>query len=255
MAPRNRRRAYFKSLADKIAISDNYHQAIMGGTGPFPGVVSGHAAFFTNPTTRRRAARALPIRSKIRSGRGTNNYYTQDGYSGGSYVNCPDLGAAGRGRGGPATPRNGGRATTARRDNIISSTTKTCTGTRRRIRPLGPPLHPAAAEHSTIADELTAQGVSWKYYTGDRCGDDRFPASVDGVALALPLLLRHLRSADRLSEDMKNPSECAKLAEQRRVPQPRDRTARCRRCRSCARSRPSPDTPQFAHGPLTRSSF
>lgn len=25
--------AYFKSLADNYAISDNYHQAIMGGTG------------------------------------------------------------------------------------------------------------------------------------------------------------------------------------------------------------------------------
>ena len=42
----------FKSLADQYAISDNYHQAIQGGTGAnFQALVSGDVAFFTNPTT------------------------------------------------------------------------------------------------------------------------------------------------------------------------------------------------------------
>ena len=44
----------FKSLADTYAISDNYHQAIMGGTGAnFQAIVSADAAFFTNFTWHR----------------------------------------------------------------------------------------------------------------------------------------------------------------------------------------------------------
>src|SRR3954471_21372111 len=40
---------FFKSLADRYAISDNYHQAVMGGTGAnFQAIVTGHAAFFTS---------------------------------------------------------------------------------------------------------------------------------------------------------------------------------------------------------------
>src|SRR5262249_31507302 len=81
----------FKSLADSYAISDNYHQAIMGGTGAnFQAIVSGDAAFFTNPNGKA----ATPFSNQIENPdpvKGTNNYYTQDGYSGGSYVNCADL--------------------------------------------------------------------------------------------------------------------------------------------------------------------
>jgi len=80
--------AVFKSLADSYAISDNYHQAIMGGTGAnFQAIVSGDAAFFTNPD----GSPGTPFGNQIENPnpvKGTNNYYTQDGYGGGSYVNC-----------------------------------------------------------------------------------------------------------------------------------------------------------------------
>ncbi|HWC62106.1 MAG TPA: alkaline phosphatase family protein, partial [Rhizomicrobium sp.] len=82
--------AIFKSLADNYAISDNYHQAIMGGTGAnFQALVSGDAAFFTNPD----GTPGVPFGNQIENPdpvKRTNNYYTQDGYSGGSYVNCAD---------------------------------------------------------------------------------------------------------------------------------------------------------------------
>ena len=44
--------------------------------------------------------------------RGSNNYYTQDGYGGGSYVNCADDRQPGgaSGRGGPRPPRADHRA-------------------------------------------------------------------------------------------------------------------------------------------------
>src|SRR6202011_3670600 len=88
----------FKTLADQYAISDNYHQAVMGGTGAnFQAIVSGHAAFFTNPDSLNGAA-AIPFSNQIENPdpvAGTNNYYTQDGYGGGSYVNCADSSSPG----------------------------------------------------------------------------------------------------------------------------------------------------------------
>src|ERR1700730_14183724 len=63
----------------------------MGGTGAnFQAIVSGDVAFFTDPTTLD-GSPAVPFSNQIENPDpvpGTNNYYTQDGYSGGSYVNC-----------------------------------------------------------------------------------------------------------------------------------------------------------------------
>ena len=55
------------------------------------------SAFFTNPTLLNGAA-AVPYSNQIENpnpAAGTNNYYTQDGYGGGSYVNCSDPTAPG----------------------------------------------------------------------------------------------------------------------------------------------------------------
>jgi phospholipase C len=88
----------FKALADAYAMSDNYHQAVMGGTGAnFQAIVSGDVAFFTDPTALNGSA-ATPWINQIENpdpATGSNNYYTHDGYSGGSYVNCADSGQPG----------------------------------------------------------------------------------------------------------------------------------------------------------------
>jgi len=80
----------FKNIAEHYAISDNYHQAVQGGTGAnHIALGTGFAASYqdTNGNT------AVPPANQIENPNpkpGTNNNYTQDGYSGGSYSDCSD---------------------------------------------------------------------------------------------------------------------------------------------------------------------
>jgi phospholipase C len=81
---------FFKHLADEYTISDNYHQAGLGGTG-LNHILFGFAdgIWYSDG-----AGNALtPPSNEIENPNpqpGTNNWYTQDGYSGGSYSNCAD---------------------------------------------------------------------------------------------------------------------------------------------------------------------
>ncbi len=81
---------YFKQLADTYAIGDNYHQPIKGGTGA-DSVVLGFAfpVYYQDVN----GYPATPPSNQIENPNpqaGTNNYYTQDGYGGGTYTNCSD---------------------------------------------------------------------------------------------------------------------------------------------------------------------
>ena len=82
---------YFKYLADHYTLNDNMHQSVMGGTGANH-ILFGYAddIFYSdgngNPLT--------PPTNEIENPNplaGTNNWYDQDGYSGGSYSNCNDI--------------------------------------------------------------------------------------------------------------------------------------------------------------------
>ncbi|MFA5984261.1 MAG: alkaline phosphatase family protein [Methylococcaceae bacterium] len=79
----------FNQLARDYAISDNYHQSIMGGTGAnFFAIATADVAVFTNA-----GQLATPPLNQIENPNrqtGTENFYSQDGFSGGSYVNCSD---------------------------------------------------------------------------------------------------------------------------------------------------------------------
>ncbi len=82
---------YFKQLADTYTISDNFHQSVMGGTGANHIMFGfGDAIFYTNSKGQ---AIAPPINEVENPNpqASTNNYYDQDGYSGGSYVNCGNI--------------------------------------------------------------------------------------------------------------------------------------------------------------------
>ncbi len=115
---------YLKQLADTYSMSDNYHQGVSGGTGANHVMIgaadaiwfsdgNGHAAVPpnnpvdpNNPGTPPNGASALAEIENPNPQPGTNNYYIQDGYGGGSgsptatapnanygggsYVNCSD---------------------------------------------------------------------------------------------------------------------------------------------------------------------
>jgi phospholipase C len=81
---------YFKQLADEYTISDNYHQPAMGGTG-LDSIIAGFGdgVWYANSN----GNPAMPPMNQIENPdpeSGTNNYYSQDGYSGGSYSACAD---------------------------------------------------------------------------------------------------------------------------------------------------------------------
>ncbi|HEV7777116.1 MAG TPA: alkaline phosphatase family protein [Luteibacter sp.] len=81
---------YFAELARDYTMSDNFHQSVMGGTGANHimlgfGSLIYYADAHGNPAT--------PPANQIENPDaqfGTNNWYVQDGYGGGSYVNCAD---------------------------------------------------------------------------------------------------------------------------------------------------------------------
>jgi len=81
---------YFKALADEFAISDNFHQSIEGGTGAnHVALGTGDAAWFSDGKGNALVPPALNTENPNPQS-GTNNYYTQDGYSGGTYSACAD---------------------------------------------------------------------------------------------------------------------------------------------------------------------
>ena len=105
---------YFKYLADNFAMSDNFHQSVMGGTGANHVMLgTGDAIWFSDgsgnpvpPPHNELVAAGSPnagVVDEIENPdpqAGTNNWYTEDGYGGGSfgsssygggtYTNCSD---------------------------------------------------------------------------------------------------------------------------------------------------------------------
>jgi phospholipase C len=80
----------YKSLADQYTISDNFHQSVEGGTGAnHIAIGTGLAIYYSDGN----GHIATPPANEIENPNpqaGTNDWWTQDGYSGGSYSNCSD---------------------------------------------------------------------------------------------------------------------------------------------------------------------
>ncbi|MGH7106115.1 MAG: alkaline phosphatase family protein [Acetobacteraceae bacterium] len=81
---------YFNRLAHEYALSDNFHQAAMGGTGANHIMIGfGTDIYYADAAGKP----AVPPANQIENPdpqSGTDNFYTQDGYGGGSYVECAD---------------------------------------------------------------------------------------------------------------------------------------------------------------------
>ncbi|MGJ0505732.1 MAG: alkaline phosphatase family protein [Methylocystis sp.] len=218
-APHQGDGSVFKALADTYAISDNYHQAIMGGTGAnFQAIITGHAAFYTDPL-KLDGSPATPPTNQIENPNpalGTNNYYIQDGYGGGSYVNCADPMQPGVAAIDKQLYKNGVGRNGCARDHFYLVNNYSMywdQSSSKPVRKLGDDkfvLPPQTAP--TIADVMTAKGVSWKYYSADR-GDDvtNFKDAVDGVQLLYHSYCGICDPLTGYATIMKNPSEEAKL--------------------------------------------
>src|SRR5271154_877007 len=83
---------YFKSLADAYAMSDNFHQSVQGGTGANH-IMFGHgdAIWFSDGKGNALTPPHNPASGQLNEVEnpnpaiGTNNWYTEDGYGGGSF--------------------------------------------------------------------------------------------------------------------------------------------------------------------------
>ncbi len=163
---------YFKQLAQNWAISDNYHQAILGGTGAnFFALATGDVAVYQN-----NGVLATPPANQIENPNpqaGTTNFYSNDGYEGGSYVNCSDISQPG----------------VSAILNLLNSkgrASKCETGAYYLVNNYNPPYDVYGTAYAlgatsyvyppqtvpTIGELLSAHNVSWSWYTGGRSDAD-----------------------------------------------------------------------------------
>jgi len=160
---------YFTRLANEYALSDNYHQAVMGGTG------ANHLAIGYGTTIYYADANgnpATPPSNQIEDPdpqSGTNNFYTQDGYGGGSYVECantsqPGVGAVSSYLGKlPYTAFNSGDCA-PNAFYLVNNYNPGYLGTGQPA-PLGPndfTIPPSTQPNLGLL--LSNNGVSWHYY-------------------------------------------------------------------------------------------
>jgi phospholipase C len=158
---------YMKELADKYTLSDNFHQSVMGGTGANHIMLGfGDAIFYSDGNGHALPPPANQIENPNPQA-GTNNFYDQDGYSGGSYSECADITQPGvpavvnylQSLARPVNPNcQSGRYYLLNNYNpgfMGNGTTA----------PLGPgqfTIPPTAVPH--IGDSLLAKKISFKYY-------------------------------------------------------------------------------------------
>jgi acid phosphatase len=174
----------FKSLATQYAISDNYHQSIMGGTGAnFFAIATADMAWFNTA-----GAVATPPANQIENPNPmaqTPNFYSQDGYSGGSYVNCSDATQPGVGAILSFLGTTGVKSNCDAGKYYLVNNYGLGYDLNGNPQPIGANnynLPPQAVP--TIAEALAAKGVSWKWYTGGRETAD---VTADATAFGVPV--------------------------------------------------------------------
>jgi phospholipase C len=219
----------FKNLADHYAMSDNYHQSIMGGTGAnFIAIATADVAYYTDangkpavPPTSVTVGNTVVSQienpnpnAAVFSQTGNPNWYLEDGYRGGSYVKCSDMSQPG------VAPImnylkslhvNGNCA--KERYYILNNygTGYSADGT-----PVDLTLHPFTVPPQvvpTLAELLSAHHVTWKYYTGGRNSDgtttNEYCNICDPFAFSKPVmtsaLKNNLQGMDQFNQDVMSP--------------------------------------------------
>jgi acid phosphatase len=181
--------SYLKGLADRYALSDNYHQSIMGGTGAnFFALATGDLPVYQSGADR------TPPPNQVESpdpAPGTDNFYRQDGYQGGSYVNCSDAAQPGVAAILAVLRRSGVPSRCKPGSYYLVNNYSAGYDLDGHPQPLGPHNQNYPPQTvPTIAEALSHGGVSWKWYTGGRDPAD--------VAMEMKTLHLSLEAARRL---------------------------------------------------------
>ena len=190
---------YLSSLAERYAISDNYHQSILGGSAVnHHALITGDMLYYSdgNGTPIQPPAAAIENPNPVS---GTNNWYTYDGDAGpgssGAYVNCSD----------PTQPgvapilsylrtlpydvfndANCAAGTYYLVNNEAPAFTTDGGLTPTSICPDDLPCIVPPSTVPTIGDELSAHDISWKYYgEGFDFANNPFPPDPRGLLYEL----------------------------------------------------------------------
>jgi len=159
---------YLRELAERYALSDNYHQPMMGGTGMnFFALATGDLPVFNID-----GRLAAPPTNQVEDpdpAKGSENFYRRDGYRGGSYVNCADATQPGVAPILDFLERRHVASRCAKGAWYLVNNFATGYDRRGTPRPLGPQHFVYPPQNvPTIAEALAAAGVSWKWYAGGR---------------------------------------------------------------------------------------
>jgi acid phosphatase len=155
-----------KNLAEQYAISDNYHQAVQGGTGAnHIALGTGVAASFQNAAGQPVAPPANEIENPNPKP-GTNNNYSQDGYSGGTYSECANSKAPGVSAIDAflsKLPYKPLQSCQPRRYYLLNNYNAgyNINGTVNTAPFTAPPQK---TDYNTIGQALSAKNISWGYY-------------------------------------------------------------------------------------------
>jgi acid phosphatase len=163
---------FFRELAQTYALADNYHQPVMGGTGAnFLALSTGHAGMYLDA-----GKSAVPPANQIEDPDprpGSNNWYKQSGYRGGSYIACADASQPGVKAirdylaGLPYKAFNDGNCALGTYYLVNNyAPGYAFDGSPQQAGPGKYFLPPQTA--ANIGTALSAKGVSWKWYSGGR---------------------------------------------------------------------------------------
>lgn len=155
---------YFRKLAEHFSLADNYHQAIMGGTGAnHIAIGTGDVLFYQDKSEKP----GVPPVNAIENPnplKGSNNWYIQDGYNSGSYINCFSI------------SQPGSDSIRLYLENLPYHPSPNCMpehfylvnnytpGFHRNGSPTTAGLFIPPSIIPTIGDELSAYKISWGYY-------------------------------------------------------------------------------------------
>ncbi|KXV03693.1 phosphoesterase [Caballeronia megalochromosomata] len=207
---------YFYRLAREYTISDNYHQPVMGGTGANSIMIgTADALYYTDGHGTATKPPQLQIENP-RPQANTNNWYTQDGYSGGTYSNCSDRSQPGVG------------AVRRYLDSLPYHPDANCaSGTWYLLNNYNPGYNGDGSVNTsdftippspvrTIGDTLLEKNISWKYYgEGWQTFAAQSPTSVycnicnpflyETAIMSMPDIVKaHLQDTSDLYQDISN---------------------------------------------------